>query len=145
MTRRSRLQLYNEGSVINPTSNAPLCICEYDDSRYGDIPTIIALMIALITPDRGLERLASNLQQRRLGLGLTQAGLSVRSGVPLGTLKKFERTGQASTAALMKLLIALGAAEATLKASEPETAVFASIDEVLGSPPRGSRKRGWRA
>ncbi|MCX6275672.1 MAG: hypothetical protein NTV09_10750 [Bacteroidetes bacterium] len=29
MTRRSRLELYNE--VINPTSNAPLCICEYDD------------------------------------------------------------------------------------------------------------------
>lgn len=104
----------------------------------------MARMIALTTPSRGLERLASNLRQRRLGLGLTQAGLSARSGVALGTLKKFEQTGQASTEVLMKLLIALGAAEATLKASEPETPAFASIDAVLGSTPRPSRKRGWR-
>lgn len=104
----------------------------------------MALMIALMTPNKGLERLAFHLQQRRLGLGLTQAGLSVRSGVPLGTLKKFEQTGQTSTEALMKILIAVGAAEATLKALEPEATAFASIDQVLDSTPRPSRKRGWR-
>ncbi|MDQ1193830.1 transcriptional regulator with XRE-family HTH domain [Brevundimonas vesicularis] len=101
-------------------------------------------MIAFLTPNRALEQLASNLQQRRLGLGLTQAGLSARAGVPLGTLKKFEQTGQASTEALMKLLIAVGAADATLKASEPETTAFTSINEVLESTPKPSRKRGWR-
>lgn len=104
----------------------------------------MALMIALMTPSRGLEQLASNLRQRRLGLGLTQAGLSARSGVPLGTLKKFEQSGQTSTETLMKLLIAVGAAETTLKASEPETATFTSIDQVLDSTPKPSRKRGWR-
>jgi len=104
----------------------------------------MALMVAFLTPNRALEQLASNLQQRRLGLGLTQAGLSARSGVPLGTLKKFEQTGQTSTEALMKLLIAVGAAEATLKALEPETTAFASIDQVLESAPKPSRKRGWR-
>lgn len=89
-------------------------------------------------------RLASNLRERRLGLGLTQAGLSNRSGVPLGTLRKFEQTGQASTEALMKLLMTLGAAESVLKASEPEPTAFASIDQVLDAAPGSLRKRGWR-
>ncbi|SPU43046.1 MULTISPECIES: hypothetical protein [Brevundimonas] len=44
----------------------------------------------------------------------------------------------------MKLLIAVGAAEATLKASAPEATAFASINEVLDATPKPSRKRGWR-
>lgn len=101
-------------------------------------------MIALITHARALEKLAANLRSRRLTLGLTQAGLASRSGVPLGTLKKFERTGLASTEALMKVLIAVGAAEAMIKATEPEPLTFASIDEVLETEPAPARKRGWR-
>lgn len=101
-------------------------------------------MITLLTPRRAVEKLGSNLQQRRLAMGITQAGLSARSGVPLGTLRKFEQTGSASTDALMKLMIAVGVAETVIKATEPDTMNFASIDEVLGAEPKPTRKRGWR-
>lgn len=101
-------------------------------------------MISLITPARGLKKLALNLKSRRLALGLTQTGLSARSGVPLGTLRKFEQTGHASTEALMKLLITVGAADPMIKATEPEPATFNSIDEVLEVELSSPRKRGWR-
>lgn len=101
-------------------------------------------MLSLVTHTQGLKTLARNLQDRRLALGLTQAGLSVRSGVPLGTLRKFEQTGLASTEALMKLLIAVGAAEPMIRATEPEPTSFSSIDDVLQAEPKPARKRGWR-
>ncbi|MDG2520447.1 helix-turn-helix transcriptional regulator [Caulobacter segnis] len=91
-----------------------------------------------------MEKLAANVKSLRLALGLTQAGLSARSGVPLGTLRKFEQTGHASSEALMKLLIAVGAAQAVIEATEPRPARFSSIDEVLEPDPRPTRKRGWR-
>ncbi|MFC7380076.1 helix-turn-helix domain-containing protein [Brevundimonas sp. GCM10030266] len=102
-------------------------------------------MISLITPARGLEKLAANVRSRRLALGLTQAGLSARSGVPLGTLRKFERTGRASTETLMKLLITVGAADAAIQAIEPEPPRFSSISDVLKAPSPPPRRRGWRA
>lgn len=101
-------------------------------------------MTALMATSRDLERPASNLQQSRLGLRLTQADLSARPGVLLGTLKKVEQIGRTSTEAVIKLLIALGAAGATVKASEPEIAAFASIGQVLDATPRPAQKRGWR-
>lgn len=101
-------------------------------------------MIALLTAPRALLKLAANMKERRLAQGLTQAGLSARSGVALGTLRKFERTGEASTQALVKLLAVVGGLEAVLAASAPEKAAFASIDEVLDPGPTSKRKHGWR-
>lgn len=101
-------------------------------------------MVALMTPPRALQKLAGNLKQRRLAQGLTQAGLSARSGVALGTLRKFERSGEASTETLIKLLSVVGGLEATIKATEPDVAAFASIEEVLEPQPTSKRKHGWR-
>lgn len=85
--------------------------------------------------------LASRLKMRRLAQNLTQAGLSRRSGVPLGTLKKFERSGQISLPSFIRLAIALQderALENLLR--EPE---FKTLDDVLQSdklPRRGRIK-----
>ncbi|MDS9469951.1 helix-turn-helix transcriptional regulator [Paracoccus sp. MBLB3053] len=48
-------------------------------------------------------------RNRRLALGLTQAELAERSGVPLGTLKRFERIGELSFASLLAIAEALDA------------------------------------
>lgn len=51
-------------------------------------------------------------RNRRIALGLTQADLAARSGVPLGTLKRFERLGEVSLSSLLAVAEALDALEA---------------------------------
>lgn len=97
-----------------------------------------------MTPSRALEVLAANLRDRRLAMGLTQVGLSVRSGVPVGTLRKFERTGAGSTEVLVKLLIVVGGLEAVVEAARPDAPAFASLDAVLAAKSASKRKHGWR-
>lgn len=82
--------------------------------------------------------LAKRLKVRRLARNLSQEGLSRRSGVPLGTLKRFEHSGAISLVSFIRLLVALredAALEQVL--AEPE---FANLDEVLA--PARQRKRG---
>jgi transcriptional regulator with XRE-family HTH domain len=50
-------------------------------------------------------------RDRRIALGITQADLAARSGVPLGTLKRFERLGEVSLSSLLALAEALDALE----------------------------------
>jgi transcriptional regulator with XRE-family HTH domain len=102
-------------------------------------------MISLLTPPRAKEMLAQNLKQRRLELGLTQAGLAARAGVALGTLRKFEQTGAGSTETLIRVLGVVGGLDAVIKATEPDTPAFASIDEVLKPRAASRRKHGWRS
>ena len=101
-------------------------------------------MITLLSAAKAQETLAGNVQARRLAIGLTQAGLASRSGVPLGTLRKFERTGAASIETLFKLLMIVGGLERMIDASAPEQSEFTSIDEVLGADRKPPRKHGWR-
>lgn len=69
------------------------------------VPTIPLLETALDL--RETVRLAA--RNRRIALGLTQAELAARSGVPLGTLKRFERLGEVSLSTLLALAEALDA------------------------------------
>ena len=55
--------------------------------------------------DAALAKRIRGIRKRRR---LTQQDLSERSGVSLGTLKRFETTGQISLLSLTKLAIALG-------------------------------------
>lgn len=102
-------------------------------------------MISLLTPLKAQEQIARNLQERRLAMGLTQAGLAARSGVALGTLRKFERTGAASIETLLKLLMVVGGLEQVIAASALEADTFSSIDEVLQAQDKPRRKHGWRS
>ena len=90
----------------------------------------------LSSEDISLE-LAQRARERRLSISLTQEGLSQRSGVALGTLKKFEKTGQISLVSFILLAVTLkddAALENLLKPIE-----FQSMDQLLEKP---KRKRG---
>jgi transcriptional regulator with XRE-family HTH domain len=97
----------------------------------------------LITATKAQKILAEHIRARRLAMNLTQEGLSVRSGVPLPTLRKFEQQGTLSLESFVKILMVVGGLEEMMKAVEPTPMQFSSIDEVLAaekSTPR--RKRG---
>ncbi len=59
------------------------------------------------TPLEVMENLKTNFRQRRKALGYTQEELATRSGVSLGSLKRFEQIGQISLESLLKLAMVL--------------------------------------
>ena len=73
---------------------------------------------------------------------LTQEGLSERSGVPLPTLRKFEQKGLISLESFLKILMVVGGTEELISALKPQKQIFNSIDEVLKSTDKTTRKRG---
>ena len=83
--------------------------------------------------------LAAKLRKRRLDERLTQEGLSRRSGVSLGTLKKFERTGRISLASFVRLVIALQ--EERAFESFLQERKFETLEQVLEKPKRPKRGR----
>ena len=99
-------------------------------------------MIVFITPTKAKAALAANMRERRLALNLTQAGLSERSGVALGTLRKFEQSGAISIDNLLKLMLVVGGLRKIVEASAPDQERFSSIDDVLSDNTRPMRRRG---
>ena len=83
--------------------------------------------------------LATRLRNRRLAQNLTLEGLARRSGVALGTLKKFEHTGQIALVSFIRLVITLkdeSALENLLLEQKFET-----LDEILQSGEKPKRGR----
>ena len=83
--------------------------------------------------------LAVRLRNLRLAQNLTLEGLARRSGVALGTLKKFERTGQIALVSFIRLVVTLND-EAALAGLLLEQK-FETLDEVLQSGNRPKRGR----
>jgi transcriptional regulator with XRE-family HTH domain len=97
--------------------------------------------MTFLSPNEIAKQIAARAHDRRLERGLRQADLSQRAGIPLSTLKRFERTGQASIDVLVRVALALQA-ETTLAdlfaARAPQ-----SLDEILArtrKPVRARRK-----
>ena len=65
------------------------------------------LAINISTPKSIMEQFKDNFKQKRLSLNLTQEGLANKSGVSLGSIKRFETTGQISLKSLLKLAFIL--------------------------------------
>lgn len=84
------------------------------------------------------EDLAKRLRARRLARNLTQEGLARRSGVALGTLKKFERSGAISLVSFIRLVVALGEEAGLERLLADEE--FETLEQVLSEP--RTRKRG---
>ena len=101
-------------------------------------------MSVLLTLTKAQILLAVHVRERRLALGLTQEGLSLRAGVPLPTVRKFEQRGVVSLESFLKLLMVLGALEAVVAAAAPVPLPFGSMDELLAAPKKPARKKGWR-
>ena len=54
------------------------------------------LAINISTPKSIMQNLKDKFKQKRLSLNLTQEGLSNKSGVSLGSIKRFETSGEIS-------------------------------------------------
>ncbi len=95
----------------------------------------------IISPEGKAKALAERVKARRLEMNLTQEGLSVRSGVPLATYRRFERTGKISLDGLLHVAYALDALGDfdQLFASRK----YATLDEALQAD-KTNRKRGKR-
>jgi transcriptional regulator with XRE-family HTH domain len=91
-----------------------------------------------MSPGDLLRGTAEKARARRLAANLSQEGLAARAGMSLGSLKRFERTGQIAFVSLVRLAFALGA-EPEFGALFPR-AKYTSVDEVLRQPK--VRKRG---
>ena len=80
------------------------------------------------------------MRRARLDQDLTQRGLAQRAGVSLGSLRRFERTGQISLLSLVRLAFALDAlAHIDALFAAPE---IRSLDELIGEH---QRQRGRRS
>ena len=101
-------------------------------------------MISLTTSSKAQKMVAKNMQSLRLEKGLTQKGLSERSGVSLSTLRKFEQTGVISMESFFKLAMTVGCLEKVIQATESNENEFSSIDDVLKDKNDKKPKRGWR-
>lgn len=66
------------------------------------------MKITAHTPEALLRRMATACRDRRLSLGLSITELASQSGLARGTVQRFEKSGQISTANLLALLISLG-------------------------------------
>jgi transcriptional regulator with XRE-family HTH domain len=96
--------------------------------------------INLHTPATLMTLLATRAKELRLKQNITQEALARRSGVSLGTLKKFERTGRISFESLLRLAITLGASEGFEKIFLQDESLPISLDTLLAAPKK--RKRG---
>src|SRR5690606_38909693 len=98
-------------------------------------------MVLLKSLSKTLLTVAEYVRKRRLSMELTQAGLAERSGIPLATLRKFEKKGIISLESLLKLLTVVGGVDELLSALKPAKPEFTSIVEVLETK-EVNRKRG---
>ena len=78
-----------------------------------------------------MQELRAKFRQRRKDLGYTQKELSIRSGVSLGSLKRFESSGQISLESLLRLAVIIECLEDFEGICCKMERVYMSIDEVL--------------
>lgn len=65
----------------------------------------------LKSPQEVMQEIAIRAKDKRLEQNLTQEGLALRSGVSLGSIKRFERTGEISLKSLIDIALTLGCLE----------------------------------
>jgi transcriptional regulator with XRE-family HTH domain len=102
-------------------------------------------MLSLKTETDVLRETANAIQRQRLALNLPQAELASRSGVPLGTLRRFEQTGQSSFLTVAKLVTTLGMSDQLLAGLKRSNETAPSIKAFMDANGSGSiRKRARR-
>ncbi len=82
-------------------------------------------------PQDVMEELRVKFKERRMSIGYTQMECAIRSGVSLGSLKRFESSGQISLESLLKLAFVLECLGDFSSLCEKKDEKFKSIDEVL--------------
>ena len=84
------------------------------------------------SPLEFMDTLKTKFRQRRKALGYTQLELSSRSGVSLGSLKRFENSGQISLESLLKLAFVLECLGDFSSLCEERDVELGSMDAILG-------------
>jgi len=84
------------------------------------------------TPHDIREELRAKFKNRRKNLNYTQDELSSRSGVSLGSLKRFESSGKISLESLLKLALVLECLEGFSELCEEDEKIPKSLDEIFG-------------
>ena len=92
--------------------------------------------ISILLPEDLASKLGERVRDRRLAAELTRKTLSVRSGVPESTIRKFETTGIISLLGLLQLADALGCMNDFGKLFPAKQTV--TLDEFMAP----TRKRG---
>ena len=101
------------------------------------------LNINLSTPSSMIQTLKDKFKERRLSLNLTQEGLATKSGVSLGSLKRFESSGQIALESLLKLALVLECLDDFHTIADQKELQVNSIDELLKTTSASkTKKRG---
>lgn len=83
----------------------------------------------LKTPYEISQELAQKVKNRRKLMKITQEEMAARSGVSLGSVKRFERTGEVSLSSLLKIAMVLDClGDFSELFKKPE---YTSIEEIL--------------
>ncbi len=105
------------------------------------------LDINISTPSNIITQLKTKFKQKRLELDFTQGGLAKRSGVSLGSLKRFESSGDISLLSLLKLSLVLKCLDdfqniACSNLQNSKVQYMNSIDEIINYKDKSIKKRG---
>jgi len=101
------------------------------------------LSINIQTPSTIMQKLKKRFKQKRLLFNLTQEGLANRSGVSLGSVKRFESSGEISLKSLLKLAMILECLDDFTNIATTSTQTVTSIDELIKQEKKlSTSKRG---
>ena len=98
------------------------------------------LAINISTPNSIMQNLKDKFKQKRLSLNLTQEGLSTKSGVSLGSIKRFESSGEISFESLLKIALVLNCLDDFKNIANKKDEQYEKMDDLLKIKP--SKKRG---
>ena len=98
------------------------------------------LAINISTPKSIMQNLKDKFRQKRLSLNLTQEGLSNKSGVSLGSIKRFESSGEISFESLLKIALVLNCLDDFKNIANKKDEQYEKMDDLLKIKP--SKKRG---
>ncbi len=98
------------------------------------------LAINIKTPKSIMEEIKESFRQKRLSLNLTQEGLSNKSGVSLGSIKRFESSGEISFESLLKVALVLNCLDDFRNIANKKDEKYDSMDDLLKVKP--IKKRG---
>lgn len=94
------------------------------------------------TPAEVRRSIADRLRDRRLSEGVTQRDLAERSGMSLGSLRRFEATGHIALDSLLRLALALGCLEDFDRVGAGSSDLEGrTLDELLKEPRKRQRGR----
>ena len=98
------------------------------------------LAINISTPNSIMQNLKDRFKQKRLFLNLTQEGLANKSGVSLGSVKRFESSGEISFESLLKVALVLNCLDDFKNIANKKDEQYDSMDDLLKVKPM--KKRG---